>query len=330
MQILSQYEREHIPWYLKLKLGPRAIGRKLGRSHTVIMRELKRNGWPGKPYRPALAQARAERLAHHTNVRKLRANEQLREYVTRCLRAGWSPEQIAGRLKTHPPPEFRGQGVSHETIYQYIYTNDEPWEKLYACLRRRGKKRQPHYARRILKTAILERISIHERPTVINERERFGDWETDTVKFGRSLGGLSVQYERKAQLARLHLIARGTAEDTCQAIRQSVESLPHELWHSLTWDNGSENTCHRDLRDEYGIATYFCDPYASWQKGGVENLNGLIRQYLPKRTNPATITPEYVYHIQEALNTRPRKQLNYLTPNETIASYLATSGALNP
>jgi IS30 family transposase len=330
MQILSQYEREQITWYLKLKLGPRAIGRKLKRSHSVVVRELKRNGWPKKPYRPDLAQSRAERLARHTNIRKLQANERLRAYVVRRLQAGWSPEQISGRLKVHPPPEFRGQGVSHETIYQYIYANDEPWEKLYCYLRRRGKQRQPRYTRKKRKAAILERISIHERPTAANERERYGDWETDTMKFGRKPGGLSVQYERKSLLVRAHLISRSTAEDTREAIRQSVESLPHKLWQSLTWDNGSEGTCHRDVRDEYGIATYFCDPYAAWQKGGVENLNGLLRLYLPKSLNPSILTPEYVYRVQETLNNRPRKKLNYQTPNEVITQILTTTGALNP
>ena len=112
------------------------------------------------------------------------------------------------------------------------------------------------------------------------------------------------------------------AQETKEAIKQSIGSLPSSLWRSITWDNGLEGVCHLELSKEYNIPTYFCDPYSSWQKGGVENLNGLIRQYLPKGANLTKMTPALVYRIQESLNNRPRKKLGYLSPNEVIANLL--------
>ena len=141
---------------------------------------------------------------------------------------------------------------------------------------------------------------------------------------------MSVQYERKLMLVRIHKVKNGTAEETEQAISKSIDSLPTGLFKSLTWDNGKEGVCHTKVRDNYNIQNYFCDPYSSWQKGGVENLNGLIREYLPRETDMATITDEDVYLIQEKLNNRPRKKLGYLTPNKALAVALnQLTGALN-
>ena len=135
----------------------------------------------------------------------------------------------------------------------------------------------------------------------------------------------------KQMLARIHKVKNGTAEETQTAISKSIESLPQDLFLSLTWDNGKEGVCHTKIRDDYNVETYFCDPYSSWQKGGVENLNGLIREYLPRDTDMATITDEDIYRIQELLNNRPRKKLGYLTPNKALAAITnQLTGALNP
>ena len=119
-------------------------------------------------------------------------------------------------------------------------------------------------------------------------------------------------------LARCHKVADKTADETEQAMRKSIDSLPLPLWKSVTFDNGGEAATHVNLRNDYDLQTYFCDAYASWQKGGVENLNGLIRQYIPKRTDISQLTDEQIYGIQERLNNRPRKSLHYLTPNQAL------------
>ncbi len=330
MQILSQKEREQIEWFLKLKLGLREIGRRLGRNHGIVSRELKRNTLPGQKYSAAGAQKLAERKSHKTNKRKLESDEALHDWVVKKLKAGWSPEQIAGRLKNHPPKFLVGRYINHESIYQYIYDGEGRYEYLYPCLRRKQRKRVRKLGRKPQKILIPERISIHLRPRLINERKRIGDWESDTLNFSKQREAVSVQYERKAMLARIHKVENKTAEETEEALSDSVESLPMEFWRSITFDNGLEAAHHTRIRDGYNIQTYFCDAYASWQKGGVENLNGLLREYLPRKINISTITEKGIHDIQECLNTRPRKKLGYLTPNEIVRAEInKLTGALN-
>lgn len=330
MQILTLKERERIEWYLKLKWGPREISRHLGRDHGVISREMKRNTLPGKKYSAVLAQKQADRKSHRTNKRKLETDEELHNWVIGKLRSGWSPEQIAGRLKRHPPKHLPDQYINHESIYQYIYDGEGRYEYLYPCLRRKQKKRRKKYGRKPQKILIPERISIDLRPAVINERQRYGDWESDTLNFPHQREAVSVQYERKAMLNRLHKVTNKTAAETESAIADSIESLPDGLWQSITFDNGTEGAGHTRIRDGYSLQTFFCDAYASWQKGGVENLNGLLREYLPRKVNLCTITDERLYQIQETLNNRPRKKLGYLTPNEIVQAEInKLTGALN-
>lgn len=326
MQILTFAERRQIEYYTRLHRGIRDISRRLGRDHTVIGRELRRNMKDGRQYNALSAQKLADWRAKKTNKRKLTTDDRLHDYVVKRLNEDWSPEQIAGRLKERPLQFLRGKRISHEAIYQYIYDGEGRWEGLYQKLRRRHWRRHKKCGRKPQSVRIPERISVHERPDIV----RVGDWETDTVQFRKQRAGLSVQYARWALLARLHKVADKSAAETLSAQRQTIESLPQYLFQTMTYDNGLEGVEHVRLRNEYNIATYFCDPYASWQKGGVENLNGLIREYLPKTTDLATVTDEEIERIQERLNNRPRKKLNYWTPNEVIAQNLILGGALNP
>ncbi len=304
------------------KWSQRKIADCLGRDHTTIIREVARNKSPDGKYRALYAQHEAERKTHITNKRKLDRNDHLFQYVKEGFKQDWSPEQIAGRLKEEQPPWLKGVTVSHETIYQYIY--ESPYGQfLYHYLRRKKRPRRQPRAGRMPQQhlRIPGRISIHDRPAVIDERTRIGDWESDSALFRKQKAGLSVQYERKAMLARIHLVADKSARETKEALVSSIESLPHEFWKSITFDNGLEAAEHTRIRDLYGITTFFADPYKSWQKGGVENLIGLIRQYLPKGARIDTLTMKDIHDIQEKLNNRPRKKLHYRTPNEVIARY---------
>ena len=139
---------------------------------------------------------------------------------------------------------------------------------------------------------------------------------------------LSVQYERMIQLVRIHKILGFSAPITLEAQKQTIESLPDNFVKTMTFDNGIEGAKHYQLQETYGIQTYFCDTYSAWQKGGVENMNKLLRQYLSRKTNLATVSEAEIYDIQELLNNRPRKGLNYQTPNEKLLEY-KQSGALN-
>lgn len=324
MTNLTLYEREFIESCLRpeRKLKVRTIARLLGRNHSVVSREIRRNnGRLG--YVARLAQEATNRRAKHTNKRKLDKDNKLFKYVLDRLKEGWSPEQISGRLKNHPPPALIGQTISHEQIYQYIYNDgrDEIGQHLFRYLRRKKPFRQKNFSRKANRLTIKERVSILERPETINYRNSFGHWESDTI-LGKYRKGVSVQYERKSQLVRVHKLKNLKATSTREAITESIIDLPEYLRETMTFDNGKENAEHYLLKNGLVESTYFCEPYKSWQKGGVENINGLLREYLPKKLDLNRISDDDIYQIQERLNNRPRKSLNFLTPNEIISNEL--------
>ncbi len=142
--------------------------------------------------------------------------------------------------------------------------------------------------------------------------------------FSKQREVLAVQYERKSMLCRLTKVSNKTAEEHENAIWHSIETSPAELWKTITRDNGTENVNHEQTKNIFGVQSYYCDGYASWQKGGIENLNKQVRQYLPKKLNLSKLYNDDIYRIQERLNNRPRKSLNYLTPNEVIAQSVRT------
>lgn len=317
---LTFYEREQIESFLRMKKTKRWIANKLHRDYSIIKREIKRNSGAVLPYTAVTAEAIARRRSRKTNVRKLEkvGNENLAEYVTEKLNDGWSPEQIEGTLKEQPPESVRNDRdtvISYESIYDWIYNGEGRYLGLYKKLRRKQKERIPKFSRNKGKKWLLkERVSIHQRPRNVDERAEVGHWETDSVIFsGASI--LSVQFERKTKVCRLHKCENKSALASEEAVRDSIDSLPRYMWQTITRDNGLENALHHETE----VPSYFCDPYSSWQKGGVENLNGLIREYFPKKSNLDTVTDMEVYEIQEKLNNRPRKALNFLTPNQALA-----------
>ena len=323
---MTKYDREQIEHYLRLNLSGRAIAKKINRHHSVVERELSRNRSPHFVYEASKADYFSVRRAKKTNKRKLEKNEMLYEYVLKKLEKDWSPEQIAGRLKSHPPPSLNGQTISYEAIYQFIY-EVEPW--LYHRLRYKRYDRQKHFSRKARRVSIPEKVSIHERPEIINKRYEIGHFETDTMICRGKKEALSVQYERLIQLVRIHKVQGFNAPETKEALKQTIWSLPDNFVKSLTFDNGSEGAKHNELKREFNLKTYFCDAYAPWQKGGVENMNSRLRQYLPRKINLENITNNQLYEIQEKLNNRPRKGLGYKTPNEKLTEFVQ-SGALNP
>jgi IS30 family transposase len=329
---ITFYEREKIELYLKMGKSHRWIGRKICRSHTDISREINRNSNNLFPYRAKDAQRLYEARLLKRNRKKLEKfeNRKLKEYVISNLMNDLSPDQISGRLQNAPPPELVGFTISHESIYQYIYNGQGRFEFLYPHLRTSRHKRRKRFDRKKRnKINIPKRISIHFRPEEVDKKERFGDWETDSVLFSKQKEILSTQYERKTMLCRLHKLPNKTAKETENTIADSIESLPERMWLTITRDNGTENANHLDTLNNFNIQSYYCDPYCSWQKGGNENLNKLVRQYLPRKIDMSKITDDNIYEIQEKLNNRPRKSLNYLTPNEVAAKFIK-SGAVEP
>mgnify|MGYP002136401897 CR=1 FL=1 len=293
----------------------RDIAKIMRRTHSVLSKEINKNGGGERQkYRADTAQRAFDKRRHKHRKGKLDIYPELKKIVVDGLVKGWSPDVIAGKLKISGQPET----ISHESIYHYIYNKDGRYEGLYKYLRQGQPKRQKRHARKSGKLRIPERQSIHDRPTYIESRKRYGDWESDSVLFSKQKTILSVQSERKSKLIRMHKATNKSAEETVNALVKTIESLPHELFKTITFDNGTENVRHGEIQKEYALETYFCDPFASWQKGGVENANKLIRQYLPRKTDLSKLTDRDIYEIQEKLNNRPRKCLNYLTPNEVI------------
>ena len=230
-----------------------------------MVRELKRNGnGVRKKYRADIAQKMFEKRIHAQHTGKLDKYPKLKELVVEGLKKEWSPDVIAGKMKM----EKRKQTISHESMYHYIYNRDGRYEGLYRYLRQGQSKRHTLHSRKKSKLSIPERVSIHQRPGYINERKRYGDWESDSVIFSKQKTILSVQSERKSKLIRIHKAANKTAEETTNALVKTAESVPKELFLTITFDNGTEGVKHMDIKKEYGVETYFCDPFASWQKAG--------------------------------------------------------------
>lgn len=316
---LTFYDRQMLEYWLRTKQSLREIAKLMRRDHSVIVREINRNGGgKRKKYRADIAQSLFEKRSHGQHKGKLDKNPELKEYVVEGLKKAWSPDVIAGRLKADRPSGLSGHTISHESIYQYIYNREGRFEGLHRYLRQGQPKRHKLHSRKKCELPIPERVSIHLRPKYITERKRYGDWESDSMIFSNQRQILSVQSERKSKLIRMHKVANKTAEETKNVLMRTAESVPKELFLTITFDNGTEGSKHTEIKEEYGVDTYFCDPFASWQKGGVENANKLIRHYLPRNTDLSKLTDRDIYEIQEKLNDRPRRCLGYRSPNEVI------------
>lgn len=320
---LTHFERQKLEYLCRTKLSLREIGKVMHRHHSVLSRELRRNATEYFAYRAVTAQSLFERRWCKKKKGKFEKYPALKQWVVGKLREEQSPEQISGRLRSQPPLQLQGILVSHETIYHYIYQGEGRFELLYRCLKRGKPKRQRKFSRKHRRSLITERISIHQRPEEVTLRSTFGHWESDSMIFSKQHTALRVQCERKSRLVRIHRVPDKSSEATYQALLQTRESLPVSCFKTITFDNGLEGQCHSKIRKDYDISTYFCDPYSSWQKGTVENANGLIRYYLPRSVDLGSLTDKDIYEIQEKINNRPRKCLGYLMPNEVVAQFLA-------
>jgi IS30 family transposase len=227
---------------------------------------------------------------------------------------GWSPEIISGRLNKqgkHPP-------ISHEAIYQWIY---EEAPHLIGYLVRRHKKRFPkHHSRKHRKTHIPQRVSIHERPKHVEGRQQPGHWETDQL-VGKGPQALQVLVERLSRFTLLKKTHDKKADSSCQALARMFTRVPEKLRQSITYDNGSENVKHQDLNNTLGTRSFFCEPFHSWEKGTIENRNGIIRRFIPKRTNLSTMSNDQIHFIENWINDRPMKCLDFQTPAEVLNSF---------
>ena len=315
---LTALERDQISIGMASGSSLRQIAKKLDRSVSTISDEIKRNSVKGE-YKPSLAQTLSKTRNLKSRKTNPLKNPKIYSYVADKLRCGWSPEQIAGRLKR----KNKGKTViCHETIYRYIYSFEGKKKELYQYLTRNHRKRRPWYGRCLYRRGIANRVSIRERPKIISTKTTFGHWETDVVEGRAHQGGIQTLSERKTRYYQAKLLPNIDSEYGVRAQYNMLIKLPKEARKTLTLDNGKENYNHEKLQKTLGIKTYFCDPNCAWQKGSNENLNGVLRRYIPKKTDLAAVSQFELDCIIEEVNNMPRKCLNYQTPREAFQKEL--------
>lgn len=325
---LSHFEREQVYDLSQQGLKKAEIARMLGRPKSTIGREIERNpsvierrlnNSPKKKkhYLPDTAQKKYVERRRKSKTPYPLKNPFIHKYTIVHLKIGWTPQIISGRLKV----EFNEQ-ISHECIYQYIYSNHakDHGLQLFEYLPRRHRKRRKYSGRKTRKALIPNRVDISLRPEIVDSRERFGDLEGDTI-FGVGKGSaLSTLNERLSRYLHLKKIQKKTAELMKVSVISSLSGI--NGLHTLTLDNGSENTKHEEIAAATGIKVYFARPYHSWERGANERTNGLVRRFYPKKTNFDEISEEEIQLVQDLINSRPMKCLNFKTPAEVYQQHL--------
>lgn len=317
---LTQEQRYYIFQLNKKDFTQDEIAQEIGVNKSTISRELKRNtGQRG--YRPKQAQRKATERRQLAS-KAIKMTTDMIEFVDNKLTEHqWSPEQISGWLL-----EEKKIAISHERIYQHIWDDKKQGGDLYQYLRCQGKKYQKRGSNgKRSRGQIIDRISIDDRPKVVDDKRRVGDWEIDTVIGKGHSGALVTIVERKTLYTLIARVNGKRADWVTQATIQLMEPFKDRL-HSITADNGKEFSYHAQISKVLDTAFYFAHPYSSWERGLNENTNGLIRQYFPKKTDFKTVTNEEVYNVMEKLNNRPRKSLGFQTPFQAMQKSFARTG----
>ena len=297
---LSPYERYQIQHLHRGGFSARAIGEEMGRSHSTVGRELQRNT-DEAPYEARHAQRQSAQRRHAASSQP-RMDEAVWPIVRASLAEDLSPEQIAGSKKV---------SISHERIYQYVAADRKAGGSLWKQLRCR-KRRRRHRCGTPRQRQRFGGRRIAQRPAKVAARDRVGDWEGDTI-VGKGAVRIVTLVERKTGLVRLRRVASGAADPTMRAIVHALYPIGRRV-HTLTWDNGSEFAEHALIDIALGAISYFAEPYSAWQRGCNENLNGLLRQYFPKRCDLGKFTEEDIQRVEDKLNQRPRKRLGFRSP----------------
>lgn len=284
------------------------IARELGVNKSTVSRELAKRKTPNG-YKAWVAQLNYEKERRWCRKRKKLDSRNIQKHIWSVLEMGWSPEQISGRLRL----EDNSMYVCKETIYKFIYEDEfAKREKLHQYLRYGRKKRKKHTGRYVRRSKIPNRVSIHQRPKAVDERIQYGHCEADSVIYPYKQA-ISTVNELVTGKVAFTLLQRKTANLTKEALVQRLTELGAL---TLTVDNGVEFARHENVTRITSVPIYFADPYSSWQRGANENVNMLLRGYLPKRHDIRSLTQTELDDIADELNNRPRKRLGYNTPNE--------------
>ena len=303
----------------------RQIAQLLNRPASAVSREINKRGFNRSEYRAILAQQRSQQLASvPRKKRKLDINLVLKRVVIDHLELRWSPEQIAKRLKILYPEDME-MHVSHETIYAYLYVHPRGSLKrrMIQQLRRKHKNRRIRDKERRKTAPIQDFVSIDERPEEVNSRKIAGHWEGDLIMGALNKSAIGTLVERKTRLTLLVKLIKKDAATVREAFADKFNTLPSKIKKSLTYDQGQEMAEHKQFVEDTQIKVYFAHPHSPWERGTSENTNMLVRDFFPKGTDFSKITDQKLKKVQSMLNDRPRKVLNFYTPNEVFTKTVA-------
>lgn len=295
----------------------RAIARMLGRSPSTLSRELRRNSKGSGTYSAAYADKLYRRRRKRCCRPCILSDQAVSAYIMNRIQVEkWSPEQIAAHSKLAGNPV----SFSYATIYRAIH------RRLLPASIKKHMRLMWHYKRRKKKEDKRSEMQgirkISERPESVNRREIVGHWEGDTILGQRKTGAIGTFVERKTGYLIAFLLNGGSSKEYLEKATAAFSALPPEAKQTLTVDRGKEFTLHREIEEQLGCTLYFCDPYRPWQKGCVENANFLLRQFFPKKTSFASITPEELQRVVDLINNRPRRRLGWSSPAQSFSSSL--------
>ena len=311
---LTQEERYHISALKKAGIKNNQIAKDLGVNGSTISRELKRNSSSQTKHYSAnnAHKVSVTRRRYASKKSNLKLDIKAKNIIIKFIEEDWSPEQISLRLKAENKLD-----ISHTRIYQFVYEDGHNGGKLYTHLRfhHTGHRRAKYGCK--YNGGIKDRVSISQRPDVVDDKIRQGDWEIDTIIGTNKKGAITTCVDRVSLLSKISIPTTKQADEVEAEIKRILEPFRDKI-HTITTDNGLEFSNHKNISEYLNCDYYFCHPYSSWERGLNEYTNSLIRQYLPKGTSFENVTSEYIQMIEDKLNNRPRKSLNWRTPNEVF------------
>ncbi len=313
---LTLTKRYHILALKKQGFTQKEIAKEIGVHPSTISREIRRNRDKVRGYNAELAQVCAVKRAK-AKKKRCSLTKQIERYIRSKLKLDWSPEQISGRMKLDI-----GISVVHATIYRYIYTNKANGGRLYKYLRHKNKKYHKRSHNYKARGIIIDRTMIDKRPKIVEKKKRIGDLEIDTVIGKNHKGALVTVVDRKSKFTLIRNVPSKEAEVVTEALIEMIQPIK-AVTHTITSDNGKEFAYHKQVSAALDADFYFANPYHSWERGLNEHTNGLIRQYLPKKSEFLHVSKEEIITIQNRLNHRPRKVLGYKTPYEVFFSEIS-------
>ncbi len=316
MSHLTREQRYTISAMLQQGYSRTSIAKAIGKDKSVVSRELRRNEATAGTYDCDLAQRQYEERMR-TKRKRVRMTEEMRQIVEIGLEQDFSPQQIVGRCR------LKGvEIVSHERIYQYVWADKKSGGFLHEHLRRKGRKYRKRGAAKDSRGVLRDRVSIDQRPTVVDQKIRFGDLEIDTIVGSNHKGAILTINDRLTSFCWIELLKGRNAKELADAAVRRLLPLKEHI-RTITSDNGKEFAEHKNIAEKLGVDFFFAHPYHSWERGANENTNGLIRQYIPKGSSFENLTDDYIRLIERKLNNRPREKLGVLTPNERLFSIFA-------